>query len=76
MQAFVSTGENVYRKPYTGSWDYMEKTCNGGVEIDMKESFFVGDAAGRPKDWIKGIVPYLHLLSRFFKQRVGSCLSK
>jgi len=27
---------------------------NNGIEIDMKESFYVGDAAGRPADWAPG----------------------
>lgn len=54
FQAFVSTGENIYRKPYTSSWDFFVKHCNGDVNVDMTSSFFVGDAAGRPKDWIKG----------------------
>lgn len=54
FQAFVSTGENIYRKPCSGAWDYFVKHHNDGVEVDMNASFFVGDAAGRPKDWAPG----------------------
>jgi len=36
-----------------GSWDFFISECNDRT-VDMKESFFVGDAAGRPKDWQKG----------------------
>jgi len=39
-----------YRKPATGMWDFLVKTCNGDIKPDMKTSFFVGDAAGRKKD--------------------------
>ena len=34
----------------------MAKSCNEEVPIDMNKSFFVGDAAGRPKDWLKGTI--------------------
>ena len=34
----------------------MEKSCNEEVSINMEKSFFVGDAAGRPKDWLKGTI--------------------
>ena len=39
-----------YRKPETGAWRYFETKCNGGVAIDLKTSYYVGDAAGRPQD--------------------------
>lgn len=29
-------------------WDYFTKELNGGVEVDLAESFYCGDAAGRP----------------------------
>eukprot|EP01027_Heterolobosea_sp_BB2_P014464 GEZU01020775.1.p1 GENE.GEZU01020775.1~~GEZU01020775.1.p1 ORF type:complete len:257 (+),score=90.15 GEZU01020775.1:693-1463(+) len=32
-------------------WDYMEQYCNGDLKVDKAASFYVGDAAGRPKDW-------------------------
>jgi len=40
---------DIYRKPETGMWDFMAKNCNGGVSINLAESFYVGGAAGRPK---------------------------
>lgn len=39
-----------YRKPQTGAWRYFEKHCNGGTEVDLSASYYVGDAAGRPRD--------------------------
>ncbi|KAJ3103077.1 hypothetical protein HK100_004265 [Physocladia obscura] len=46
---FAATENDQFRKPQTGMWDYfVEHFCNG-VQPDMKTSFFVGDAAGRPE---------------------------
>lgn len=39
-----------FRKPAAGMWEYLEAHLNGGIKIDRAKSFFVGDAAGRPKD--------------------------
>ena len=46
---FAALGKDKYRKPGRGSWDMLVKEKNDGVEIDMKESLFCGDAAGRKK---------------------------
>eukprot|EP01067_Filipodium_phascolosomae_P000742 Filipodium_phascolosomae@DN1542_c0_g1_i1.p1 len=48
LQAFVLTADNHFRKPCTAAWKLMEKDWNNKVEIDIAQSFFVGDAAGRP----------------------------
>ena len=55
FQVFISTGENVFRKPCTGQWDFMIKNCNNGVAVDLDKSYYVGDAAGRPKGWALGM---------------------
>ncbi|KAI5474580.1 bifunctional polynucleotide phosphatase/kinase [Pseudohyphozyma bogoriensis] len=38
-----------YRKPGTGLWDLFAESYNGGVDVDLSQSFYVGDAAGRPE---------------------------
>jgi bifunctional polynucleotide phosphatase/kinase len=38
-----------YRKPAVGTFEHLKKDIFPGLEIDMKESFYCGDAAGRPK---------------------------
>ncbi|KAB7506957.1 Bifunctional polynucleotide phosphatase/kinase [Armadillidium nasatum] len=48
-QALVSTGKGKYRKPFTGMWDFFLSECNEGLRVDKEESFYVGDAAGRPE---------------------------
>lgn len=46
---------NVLRKPSTGMWDhFVAKVLGKDVAIDVKSSFYVGDAAGRPKGWRSG----------------------
>eukprot|EP00123_Amoebidium_parasiticum_P006916 comp17744_c0_seq1/m.17726 comp17744_c0_seq1/g.17726 ORF comp17744_c0_seq1/g.17726 comp17744_c0_seq1/m.17726 type:complete len:236 (-) comp17744_c0_seq1:688-1395(-) len=45
----MATQKDDYRKPSTGMWRWMTSHCCDG-DIDMASSFFVGDAAGGPKD--------------------------
>ena len=54
MQVFISTGENIYRKPYVNAWDFCVNSCNDNIVVNHSESFYVGDAAGRPKGWAVG----------------------
>ena len=49
---FIATADDNYRKPMTGMWDLF--TSMYPVKIDMKHSFYCGDAAGREKNWIPG----------------------
>ncbi|XVF18617.1 hypothetical protein REPUB_Repub11eG0038000 [Reevesia pubescens] len=58
MQVFIACGigssggkaDDPFRKPNPGMWHIMEKHFNSGIPIDMDQSFYVGDAAGRPDD--------------------------
>jgi bifunctional polynucleotide phosphatase/kinase len=49
MLYLAATRTDQYRKPAVGSWDYLQAVILKGLEIDMKQSFYCGDAAGRPK---------------------------
>ncbi|CAH1128271.1 unnamed protein product [Ceutorhynchus assimilis] len=51
VQVFVALGKKIYRKPKMGMWDLLETKKNNNVEIDRNQSFYVGDAAGRQKNW-------------------------
>ncbi|XP_013920900.1 PREDICTED: bifunctional polynucleotide phosphatase/kinase-like isoform X2 [Thamnophis sirtalis] len=53
-QVFVATHSGMYRKPVLGMWDYLCKKANGGLEVSLQESVYVGDAAGRPANWAPG----------------------
>lgn len=54
MQVFVACGiegtGDSFRKPKSGMWRLMERHFNSGIVIDMEQSFYVGDAAGRIND--------------------------
>ncbi|KAJ9671441.1 hypothetical protein PVL29_025245 [Vitis rotundifolia] len=58
IQVFISCGfdksdgqaEDPFRKPKPGMWRIMEQHFNSGILIDMDQSFYVGDAAGRLND--------------------------
>lgn len=51
VQILVSTKGGIYRKPCTGMWTFLTEKLNGGLEVELSQSFYVGDAAGRAKDW-------------------------
>lgn len=56
IQVFIACGfdksgtADAFRKPKPGMWHIMEKHFNSGIKIDMDQSFYVGDAAGRQSD--------------------------
>ena len=49
--ALLATDKDHWRKPNVTMWQYFEAELNNGVGIDYAASFYVGDAAGRPKAW-------------------------
>ncbi|XP_046581207.1 uncharacterized protein F21D5.5-like [Haliotis rubra] len=69
--AFICTGNNHFRKPSTGMWDYFVENCNGGVEVDLEESVYVGDAAGRAKNWAPGKPKDFSCSDRMFAANIG-----
>ncbi|KAH7682410.1 bifunctional polynucleotide phosphatase/kinase protein [Dioscorea alata] len=59
IQVFIACGlpvnkrnltEDPFRKPKPGMWRLMEQNFNSGIAVDRNQSFYVGDAAGRPND--------------------------
>ncbi|KAL7283120.1 hypothetical protein ACG7TL_002546 [Trametes sanguinea] len=51
FRIFAATEKDGYRKPIPGMWYELERIfAQEGVQIDLSNSFFVGDAAGRPND--------------------------
>jgi bifunctional polynucleotide phosphatase/kinase len=53
FMVLAAAGDDHHRKPATGMWDHMVKDYFGNdpKRIDMTKSVYVGDAAGRPKEW-------------------------
>lgn len=51
ISVYAATEDDNYRKPRTGMWkEFVDDYDLDVVGIDMKNSLFVGDAAGRLKD--------------------------
>lgn len=50
----AASGQDIYRKPCIGMWDYLLEYENDHMVPDLSCSFYVGDAAGRLADWRKG----------------------
>ena len=50
----AATAKDKYRKPCLGMWEHMTSVENGGLSLDTKDSFYVGDAAGREANWKHG----------------------
>ncbi|KAI5000284.1 hypothetical protein ZWY2020_004873 [Hordeum vulgare] len=58
IQVFIACGtgkgkgtpDDLFRKPNSGMWWLMAEHFNSGIDIDMEQSFYVGDAAGREND--------------------------
>ncbi|XP_047449392.1 bifunctional polynucleotide phosphatase/kinase [Mugil cephalus] len=54
VQVFVASGPGIYRKPVMGMWNHLCEKANDDVAVDKTQSFYVGDAAGRPENWAPG----------------------
>ncbi|XP_061774917.1 bifunctional polynucleotide phosphatase/kinase isoform X2 [Nerophis ophidion] len=54
VQVFIAAGPGIYRKPTMGMWNHLCEKANDGVPVDNTQSFYVGDAAGRPENWAPG----------------------
>lgn len=51
MQVLVAVGNDQYRKPSIEMWNHLCTDGNGGIVIDKSSSFYIGDAAGRERDY-------------------------
>lgn len=52
IDVFLATSYDKFRKPEIGMWEFLisqYKETSNAIEKEM--SFFVGDAAGRPRDF-------------------------
>lgn len=45
----IASQDDTYRKPRIGLWDYFRTTIQPEMAVDLSQSFYVGDAAGRKK---------------------------
>ncbi|XP_045175457.2 bifunctional polynucleotide phosphatase/kinase-like isoform X2 [Mercenaria mercenaria] len=71
IQILVSTKSGLYRKPCPGMWNFLTEKLNGGIEVELSQSFYVGDAAGRPKDWAPKKKKDFSCSDRLFALNIG-----
>lgn len=65
----------MFRKPLTGMWDYIVADNDSAVVVDISDSFYVGDAAGRPANWQPGKKKDFACSDRLFALNLGRCKS-
>ncbi|XP_052286943.1 bifunctional polynucleotide phosphatase/kinase-like [Dreissena polymorpha] len=71
VQILVATKGGLNRKPCTGMWTHLTKHLNSGLDVDLSQSFYVGDAAGRPKGWMPKMKKDFSSSDRLFALNVG-----
>ena len=50
LMAFIAKEMDYYRKPSIGMWKLLQSEFNNNIEIDINNSKYIGDAAGRLKN--------------------------
>ena len=49
ISIYAATAKDMYRKPRTGMWEeFLKENDINSESVDVQNSFFVGDAGGRP----------------------------
>ncbi|KAG0099710.1 hypothetical protein BGZ93_006371 [Podila epicladia] len=72
MWILISMQKDHNRKPMTGLWHWLEaKFQLEGVTIDRKQSYYVGDAAGRHDGWKVGASKDFNNTDRKFAESLG-----
>ncbi|XP_033122810.1 bifunctional polynucleotide phosphatase/kinase-like [Anneissia japonica] len=71
IQILIATGFGTYRKPATGMWYHLVEKANNGVPVNIVDSFYVGDAAGRPALWSPGKKKDFSKSDRLFALNIG-----
>lgn len=67
----ASSKDDYYRKPLTGMWDFLlERYKYQESQIDRENSFYVGDAAGRPDGWKFGKLKDFSASDRYFAHNI------
>lgn len=61
----------VYRKPSPGMWDHLTLRDNEGISVDLSDSLYVGDAAGRVLGWQPGKKKDFACSDRLFALNIG-----
>ncbi|CAH1392796.1 unnamed protein product [Nezara viridula] len=68
VQILAAVSYGLYRKPSPGMWYFMKERSKAA---DVKQSFYVGDAAGRPENWKDGKKADFAASDRMFAINIG-----
>uniref|UniRef100_T1J499 PNK FHA domain-containing protein n=1 Tax=Strigamia maritima TaxID=126957 RepID=T1J499_STRMM len=71
IQVFVSMGNGIYRKPALGMWEHLLERANDDIPVNLNDSFYVGDAAGREAKWALGKKKDFSVSDRLFAINAG-----
>lgn len=71
IYCFACTGTNHFRKPSTMMWENLVEHSNKGVKPNMSKCLYVGDAAGRAKEWAPGKPKDFSCSDRMFAANLG-----
>ncbi|KAF0526871.1 PNK3P-domain-containing protein [Gigaspora margarita] len=71
FEIYAAMAYDKYRKPMIGIWNYFVENRNVGVTVDKENSFYVGDAAGRIKNWKLGVSSDWTDTDRKFAENIG-----
>ena len=52
-------------------WSFLVEHCNKSVEVDLANCFYVGDAAGRAKNWAPGKAKDFSCSDRMFAHNLS-----
>lgn len=70
-QVFIATGKSIYCKPIPGMWNILTSCKNGGTQINTEKSFYVGDEAGREKNFAPNKNKDFSKTDRLFALNIG-----
>ncbi len=68
IEAYFSLQKDSFRKPMTDIWDFF--MANQGFKKHSKSSFFCGNAAGRPKNFLPGHKKDFSSSDRYFAENL------
>ncbi|XP_072949177.1 uncharacterized protein F21D5.5 [Epargyreus clarus] len=71
VQVYIATGRGFYRKPMTGMWKTLMEKKNDSIPVDMDNSYYCGDAAGRLANWAPGKKKDHSMADKLFAENLG-----
>lgn len=73
IEFYIATEKDSYRKPMTDMWDFMleQNHLSSNQQMLHQSSFYCGDAAGRPKNYLPNHSADFNITDRYFAHNIG-----